>query len=264
MNKLVKRAAVAALTAIVLFTGMPAKSVKAADDAPVRTVAELSGKADNQKIVYKLKLDDTYVTDGRIGIAYDPEVLELVKKTENQVFKESDVNTDYTDGELSGLSIAFVGDKAAHVNRTILTLTFEVKQGLLAQDTVIKTKVFGLNNEDEVILADDTLVDTFNVGKDEIAAPVLKYVKQSLVGVNAVWSKDKNADGYYVYRREGKNGTFEKVAEVDGSSYWDTHVENGKTYYYQIVAFQNTTDGELTKESNVIGITVKKFAGIFG
>lgn len=264
MNKLFKRAAVAALTAIVLFAGMPAKSVKAADAEPVRTVTELSGKPDSQKVVYKLKIEKSKVTDGQIAVVYDPAVFELEKSTVNQVFKESDVNYDYTEGDLKGLSIAFVGDKAATVNKTVLTLTFKVAEGLVAQESVIRTKVATLDNEDEVILEDAVLEDSFVVGKGKIVDPVVEYVNQSILGAKVHWSKDENADGFLVYRRTGKSGEFVQIADVKGRDYRDSDVENKVTYYYQVVAYQ--VQGEETvysNESNVKYVTIKKLFGIF-
>ncbi|WP_026517460.1 hypothetical protein [Butyrivibrio sp. MC2021] len=264
MNKLFKRAAVAALTAIVLFAGMPAKSVKAADAAPVRTVTELSGKPDNQKVVYKLKLENAKVTDGQIAVVYDPAVFELEKSTVNQVFKESDVNKDYTEGDLKGLSIAFVGDKAVTANKTVLTLTFNVAKGLVAQESVIRTKVVTLNNDAEVLLEDAVLEDSFVVGKGNIVDPELEYVNQSILGVRVHWTKDENADGFLVFRREGKTGEFVQIADVQGRDYRDADVENKVTYYYKVVAYQ--VQGEETvysNESNVKFVTVKKILGIF-
>lgn len=264
MNKLFKRAAVAALTAIVLFAGMPAKSVKAADAEPVRTVTELSGKPDSQKVVYKLKIEKAKVTDGQIAVVYDPAVFELEKSTVNQVFKESDVNYDYTEGDLKGLSIAFVGDKAATVNKTVLTLTFKVAEGLVAQESVIRTKVATLDNEDEVLLEDAVLEDSFVVGKGKIVDPVIEYVNQSILGAKVHWSEDKNADGFLVYRRVGKDGEFVQVADVKGRDFRDSDVENKVTYYYKVVAYQ--VQGEETvysNDSNVKYVTIKKLFGIF-
>lgn len=264
MNKLFKRAAVAALTAIVLFAGMPAKSVKAADAEPVRTVTELSGKPDSQKVVYKLKIDKAKVTDGQIAVVYDPAVFELDKSNVNKIFKESDVNYDYTEGDLKGVSIAFVGDSAAYANRTLLTLSFNVAKGLVAQDSVIKTKVVTLNNADEVILEDVVLEDSFVVGKGKIVDPVVEYVNQSILGAKVHWSKDENADGFLVYRRTGKSGEFVQIADVKGRDFRDSDVENKVTYYYKVVAYQ--VQGEETvysNESNVKYVTIKKLFGIF-
>ena len=265
MNKLFKRAAVAALTAIVLFAGMPAKSVKAAEAAPVRTVAELSGLPDNQKIVYKLKIEKTKATDGQIAVLYDPEVLSLAKSGVNGIFRESDVNKNYTDGNETGLSIAFVGDNAVKADRTLLTLTFNVAKGLVAQDTVIKTKVITLNNEDEVLLEDVTIEDTFNVGKGNIIDPKLEYVSQTILGAKVFWTRDDNADGFLIYRRTGKNGEFVQVGDVGNRrSFYDSKVANRTTYYYKVVAYQKNGDEIIySKESNIKFVTIVKLFGIF-
>lgn len=265
MNKLFKRAAVAALTAIVLFAGMPAKSVKAADEAPVRTVAELSGKPDSQKVVYKLKIENAKVTDGQIAVLYDPAVFTLEKSTVNKIFKESDVNKEYTEGDLQGLSIAFVGDKAVTANRTLLTLTFSVAKGLVSQDSAITTKVVTLNNADEVLLEDVVLKDSLLVGKGKMIDPQVEYVNQSILGAKVHWTKDENADGFLVYRRVGKTGEYQQIADVQGYNYRDADIENKVTYYYKVVGYQVLSDGSriYSNESNEKAVTIKKILGIF-
>ena len=51
---------------VLAFIFAPAISVKAADAAPVHTNIDTSKKGGNQYITYKLTLDKTEVTDGRV------------------------------------------------------------------------------------------------------------------------------------------------------------------------------------------------------
>ena len=81
MIKIMKKAIVLGLTALVLFTGMPAQSVKAMDNAPVHTSLAISGSVKNQKVTYMLSLDKANVTDGRVAVVYDPEVFSFTKSS---------------------------------------------------------------------------------------------------------------------------------------------------------------------------------------
>ncbi|MBQ3611894.1 MAG: hypothetical protein IJA01_06465 [Firmicutes bacterium] len=51
------------------------------------------------------------------------------------------------------------------------------------------------------------------------------------------WSKANQKSRYYVYRSTSKNGTYKKIATVNGSrSYVDKKVKKNKTYYYKVKA----------------------------
>lgn len=264
MKNLIKRAAVAALTAVVLFAGMPAKSVMAADTNPLHTTVQVTGKVDKQKISYKLRLDKTTVTDGRIAVLYDPAVVKLDNPSISLSFSDSDVNKNFEDGLLKGLSIAFVNDKPKKISGNFLSLKFTVKTGVAAQDTAIKTVVYGLNNDDEAVLDETVLEDVVRVGKEKLVDPELTTLNQTLVGVNVKWTQDKNADGYYVYRATSASGPYTKIATVKAGSYWDVTVKNNKTYYYKVAAYRGSgSKAEYSKESNVLSIKVKKFLGFF-
>ena len=62
------------------------------------------------------------------------------------------------------------------------------------------------------------------VGGDESGRPLL------------TWAAANGANGYAVYRSESADGEFVKVASVSTTEYADTAAENGKTYYYYVIA----------------------------
>ena len=264
MKNIIKRAAVAALTAVVLFAGMPAKSVMAADSKPVYTTVQVSGKADAQKVTYKLRLYRSKVTDGRVAVLYDPAVFEVAGVTEAVKFNVSDVNKNFEDGLLQGVSYAFVSDYEKNVPGQLLTLNISVKSGTLATDSVIKTVVYGINNDDTEVVPYTVLEDTVTVGKEKLVDPKLTALDQTLIGVNVKWAQDKNADGYVVYRATSASGPYTKIATVKSGNYWDVTVKNNKTYYYKVAAYRGKgSSTEYSKESNVLSIKVKKFLGLF-
>ena len=54
---------------------------------------------------------------------------------------------------------------------------------------------------------------------------------------NINWSKANQKSRYYVYRSTSKNGTYKKIATVNGTrSYIDKKVKKNKTYYYKVKA----------------------------
>lgn len=62
--------------------------------------------------------------------------------------------------------------------------------------------------------------------------------------VKLTWNKVSGASGYEVYRSTSKNGAYKLVKTVtSGSSYKDTKLSKGKTYYYKVRAYR-TVDGE--------------------
>ena len=266
MNKNLKRAVVLGMTAITLLTGIPATPVKAAEAKPLHTSVQKSGDGDSQKVTYKVTLDKTTVTDGRVAVEYDPAVLELKSDSEGIKFADADVNKDFVDGDSKGVAYAFVGEAPKTVNGTLMTVQFAVKSGVKAQKTTIGTKVYGINNEDTTVVEESVLEDVVEVGRKALVKPSINGLYQALISVHINWTKDNNADGYVIYRSTSKNGKYTQIATVGKySNYLDATVANNKTYYYKIVAFQGSgKDRVYSQESDVKSIKVKKFFGLFG
>ena len=55
------------------------------------------------------------------------------------------------------------------------------------------------------------------------------------------WSKVDGAVSYKVYRATSENGTYKLMKTTTGTSYTNTSVTAGKTYYYKVVAVANNT-----------------------
>ena len=55
------------------------------------------------------------------------------------------------------------------------------------------------------------------------------------------WSKVDGAVSYKVYRATSENGTYKLMKTTAGTSYTNTSVTAGKTYYYKVVAVANNT-----------------------
>lgn len=55
------------------------------------------------------------------------------------------------------------------------------------------------------------------------------------------WDSAENADGYIMYRSEGDNDNYEKIATVSEGrlSYADYDLEHGKTYHYYVRSYNN-------------------------
>ena len=81
------------------------------------------------------------------------------------------------------------------------------------------------------------------VGGDESGRPLL------------TWAAANGANGYAVYRSESADGEFVKVASVSTTKYTDTAAENGKTYYYYVIAVKN--DAAYGLRSDVVSTTVE-------
>lgn len=62
-------------------------------------------------------------------------------------------------------------------------------------------------------------------------------VKQSKKNLDVSWDEAHGAVKYQIYRSESLKGTYKKIATVKGkTSYTDTKVKKGKTYYYKVRA----------------------------
>ena len=146
-----------------------------------------------------------------------------------------------------------------------MTVQFTVKAGLKAQDTTIKTKILGLNNEATDVVAATDMEDAVSVGRPTLSTPKINGISQTILGVYVKWSKDANADGYVVYRSTSKDGKYSKIATVSGlNGFWDFTVANNKTYYYKVVSYQGSGKTRVySEESAPVSIKGKKFFGWF-
>lgn len=72
--------------------------------------------------------------------------------------------------------------------------------------------------------------------------PIISKVSKGDKGkLKLTWKADKNVSGYVLYRSTSKSGTYKKIKTVKGnktSSYTDSGLKNGKTYYYKIRSYK--------------------------
>lgn len=76
------------------------------------------------------------------------------------------------------------------------------------------------------------------------AASALKLLKVKQItrdSVNLEWNEVEGADGYYLYRRQGSDGTYSLIKTVTGTSTGNYNLVSGMTYYYKVQAY--TLDG---------------------
>lgn len=64
--------------------------------------------------------------------------------------------------------------------------------------------------------------------------------------ITVKWAKQEGVDGYVVYKSTEKNGTYKVAAKFTGDAtvkYVDTKVTVGKTYYYKVRSYVETSSG---------------------
>ena len=66
----------------------------------------------------------------------------------------------------------------------------------------------------------------------------VKYVGKSTSYVSFKWDACTGVTGYEVYRATSKNGTYSKVGTVIATSYKNTGLKSGTTYYYKVRAYK--------------------------
>ena len=67
------------------------------------------------------------------------------------------------------------------------------------------------------------------------------------------WDKVEGAAKYKVYRATSKTGTYKLMKTVTGTSFTNTSVDAGKTYYYYVRAVD--VDGKTSDKSNIVSRT---------
>lgn len=90
-------------------------------------------------------------------------------------------------------------------------------------------------------------------------APSLQAKALRGKGIRLTWQSLKTVDGYVIYRKTGKNGSYKKIktaADKKSSSYTDKTAKKGKTYYYRIRTYR-LLDGKKVYGSYTQTIKVK-------
>ncbi|MBQ3061556.1 MAG: fibronectin type III domain-containing protein [Lachnospiraceae bacterium] len=73
----------------------------------------------------------------------------------------------------------------------------------------------------------------------------VKYVDKSTSYVNFKWDKCVGVTGYEVYRSTSKTGTYTKVGTVSATSFKNTGLKKGTTYYYKVRAYKTVGSTKL-------------------
>ena len=73
----------------------------------------------------------------------------------------------------------------------------------------------------------------------------------SSTGIMISWTSEKNASGYYIYRKSGKGqyALLKKVTGANTLAFTDTKVTSGVTYTYKVQAYRGTAVGAGTETS---------------
>jgi fibronectin type 3 domain-containing protein/putative cell wall-binding protein len=101
-----------------------------------------------------------------------------------------------------------------------------------------------------------SVVPDDNVGETEtpLATPIITSVKADGKNVVVSWNGFDNVETFEVYRSESETGEYTKIADVEESTYTDTKVSTGKTYYYKVKAISEKDEdlnSELSTASSV-------------
>jgi hypothetical protein len=84
------------------------------------------------------------------------------------------------------------------------------------------------------------------------STPVNLIAESSHKKVNLSWDEVESADKYIVKRSTTKGGPYEKIGETKETSYTDSGLENGTTYYYVVCAVKNGVKSPDSNEASAI------------
>ena len=88
-------------------------------------------------------------------------------------------------------------------------------------------------------------------GATQPAAPTIKVSNIASSGkIKVTWEKVEGAAKYKVYRATSKTGTYKLMKTVTGTSFTNTSVDAGKTYYYYVRAVD--ADVKTSDKSNIV------------
>ena len=79
-----------------------------------------------------------------------------------------------------------------------------------------------------------------------MAAPKLHAETASKTAIKLSWNSVDGASVYQLYRADSAKGKYQKIANVNGTSYVDTGLTTGKTYFYKVIAGVGGTQSDFS------------------
>lgn len=152
-------------------------------------------------------------------------------------YKNSQSGNKYPDGSLSDYYAVIRQSKEKHIPGIIIESAFISSSTDVSKflNTSAKTKKMG---EKEA----DAIAKTFGMAlasKKSKLPSKTKLSSAKLTGsgtsVKVTWKKSANSSKYLVFRKSGKNGTWQEIARTGSTSYTDTAANYGTTYYYTVI-----------------------------
>jgi hypothetical protein len=96
----------------------------------------------------------------------------------------------------------------------------------------------------------NTLSLTVNSGDNALAAPTGLTASGGASSVTLNWSSSSGATSYEIYRGTSSGGETLLVSGITTTTYTDTNVTNGTTYYYKVVAVNGSGLSSYSNEAN--------------
>ena len=102
-------------------------------------------------------------------------------------------------------------------------------------------------------------VSPINVlAEEELISPIAQIKSYNYKSIKLTWNKIEGADGYIVYRATSKNGKYTKIKTTTSTSFTNSNLTLGKTYYYKIKAYKYENKKKIySTYSEVINAKVK-------
>ena len=123
---------------------------------------------------------------------------------------------------------------------------------------VIKEPTYTSTGTKEYTCANCGTTKTSSIAMLKLRKVAVKTAVSS-TGIKISWTSEKNASGYYIYRKSG-NGQYEllkKVTRDNTLAFIDTKVTSGVTYTYKVQAYRGTATGDAAEVSRCFVGTAK-------
>ncbi|MEH7417299.1 fibronectin type III domain-containing protein [Neobacillus drentensis] len=82
----------------------------------------------------------------------------------------------------------------------------------------------------------------------------LKAAATSYNNVNLTWTAASGVSGYEIYRSTSSTGTFTKIASATGTSYNNSALNTGTTYYYKVRSYKTGTTTAYSSFTPVVSV----------
>ncbi len=250
---------------VVVVKGCDAKEILRIENGTLSATGESKDKDVTLTASIKTVSGSELADSVNITIAVGLENVELKVESVNGIQADSLEGTGIGDtvrmyAEIDPYNADVTGYEWSSSNHSVASVTVDTEDNSRAGVEIkgIGTTVI------QVQMKDGTISDSIEISILLSPVTLTSVAEKTATSMEVTWEKNGAAESYVVYRKDGNDDTYRKIADTDGAntSYIDGEILTGKTYYYKVTAVNGEMESDLESTEEKYGKTAPEMVSI--